>query len=171
MTRNDDAAAVLGARVELVWGIDRRDWQVFRRRIPDSVVLDYSSHDPNRRPGPVDADYWLGFCRTLFTGLDATQHSLTNARVIECDGREATTVTYVVAEHMWRDDSGRQRFYTLGGWYADRLVASDDGWLLAEMALHVEWDRGEKAILAQAQERGARLLGDAAVLTPPGARG
>ena len=86
----DDRWDVLDVRTKLVQGIDRRNWVQFRSCITDTVRLDYSAHDPNRIPGSIAGDRWTAYCRTLFAGLDATQHSLTNP-LVHITGETACT--------------------------------------------------------------------------------
>ncbi|WP_032368987.1 MULTISPECIES: nuclear transport factor 2 family protein [Nocardiaceae] len=162
----EDRWDVLDVRTKLVQGIDRRNWVQFRSCITDAVRLDYSAHDPNRIPGSIAGDRWTAYCRTLFTGLDATQHSLTNP-LVRITGETATSTVYVVAEHMLRT-GGDSKFYTLGGFYEDTLIRINGKWLLTDMRLAVTWSRGDRSILAEAMQRGATALGSSAETIPPG---
>ena len=42
--------------------------------------------------------------------------------------------------------------FTIGGWYRDSLVRTDEGWRIAEVVLNVTWRHGDESIMATAVE-------------------
>ena len=138
------------------WGIDTRDWTALRRTFTDEIDVDFSSYNASE-PATVPADAWVAGCRTLFSGLDATQHTMTNP-VVDIRGDEASCRMYVQAAHFLNNDLGDAEF-TLGGYYHDRLVRADHGWLIRSVTLTVLWSRGNRHIMTLAREKGERLLG------------
>ena len=152
-----DEAAVCDTLYRFAAGIDRRDWALYRSVFTDEIDLDYSSYRAGNA-GPVAADAWVERARRLFTGLAASQHSLFNPRVT-VDGDTARCEIYVQAEHVLDDDGG-DGWWTIGGWYSDRLVRAGRGWKIHGKKLTVAWSRGDRGIMAIAAERAAgRLTG------------
>ena len=88
------------------YGIDQRDWIGYRSIFvapPQQIDFDYSSYH-GRPPSSMDVDTWVGALTPLFTGLDATQHTMSNP-LVEIDGAEARCRVYMQAAHfLWRDD-------------------------------------------------------------------
>jgi 3-phenylpropionate/cinnamic acid dioxygenase small subunit len=132
-------------------GIDTRDWELYRSVFTDDIELDYSSYRPGS-VGHMRADDWVARGSVLFTGLDATQHCLYNP-LVSVAGDVADLTMYVQAEHFLTNADG-DNWFTLGGYYRDRLVREESGWKIAEKKLVVTWNRGNRNILAQAAERG-----------------
>ncbi len=144
------------------YGIDQRDWSGYRSIFvppPAEIEFDYSSYH-GRPASRTDVDTWIAGVTPLFSGLDATQHSMTNP-IVEIDGATARCRVYMQAAHfLQRDDleattgsSGAE--FTIGGYYDDHLVRSDHGWLIDKVALTVWWRRGNEAIMELARTNGA----------------
>ena len=144
------------------YGIDQRDWVGYRTIFvppPAEIAFDYSSY--NGRPSSaMDVDAWVGAITPLFTGLDATQHTMSNP-LVEIDGRAARCRVYMQAAHfLWRDDLEASTGcadpeFTIGGYYDDHLVLGDDGrWRLDGVRLIVWWRRGNPAIMRLAIDPG-----------------
>ena len=148
-----DPAAVIETVYGYAWGVDRRDWTGYRAIFDERVRIDFSSWN-GQPPTELAADEWVGHVVPLFTGLDASQHSMTNPRVV-IDGPTATCLMYVTAEHVLCE-----RWFTVGGWYDDRLVWTGDGWKLSAVTLHITWRRGDFDVMADARRLGeSRLAG------------
>ena len=75
-----DTAAVCDTLYQFAAGIDQRNWTLYRSVFTDEIELDYSSYR-TENIGLLTADAWVERARRLFTGLDASQHSLFNPRV------------------------------------------------------------------------------------------
>lgn len=144
------------------YGIDQRDWTGYRSIFvepPHTIDFDYSSYH-GRAPSTMDADTWVGAVTPLFTGLDATQHTMSNP-LVEIDGAGARCRVYMQAAHfLWRDDleslTGRaDPEFTIGGCYDDHLVRGEDGrWRIDAVRLTVWWRRGNEAIMRLAIDPG-----------------
>lgn len=148
---------------EFAYGIDGRDWDRYRSIFvapPTEIAFDYSSYH-GRPASRMDADTWVASVTPLFEGLDATQHSMSNPIVeLDDDGRGARCRVYMQAAHfLWRDDladltGSPDPEFTIGGHYDDRLVADPDGphgWRIDGVTLHVNWRRGNEAIMGLAR--------------------
>ena len=142
---------------EYAYGIDTRDWVLYRGIFTKRVHMDFSSY--NGTPGSdMAADDWVANVRVLFTGLDATQHSMTNPLVdIDANGDHARCRMYMQAEHFFVTDQG-DNDYALGGYYDDRLVRTDQGWRIEAVTLTVLWQRGNRHIMELATRAGAAKM-------------
>ncbi len=140
---------------EYAYGIDNRDWQLYRSIFDDVVAMNFHSYngEPERS---MQADEWVAGARVVFTGLDATQHVMTNP-LVDVAGDHARCRMYMKAEHFLLTDQGDSG-YALGGYYDDRLVRTSAGWKIEAVTLHVKWHRGNRQIMDMAARRGAELL-------------
>jgi hypothetical protein len=152
-----DQAEICRTLYQFAAGIDLRDWDLYRSVFTDEIDVDYSSYRPGSA-ARMQADAWVARAKGLFTGLDASQHCLYNPR-IEIVGDCATCLIYVQAEHFLANDLG-ENWFTLGGYYTDRLIRAGGGWKIAAKALTVTWNRGNRHVLALARERAATPAGD-----------
>jgi hypothetical protein len=156
--RIDIAQTVYG----FAYGIDRRDWTGYRRVFvapPADIEFDYESY--HGRPATrLSVDAWIDAVVPLFTGLDATQHSMSNPIVeVGVGDRSARCRVYMQAAHfLWRDDletrtGSADPEFTIGGYYDDHLVLGDDGvWRIDAVKLTVWWRRGNEAIMGLARD-------------------
>ena len=137
-------------------GVDRRDWALYRAQFADTVSVDFSSFGPGLVPQTMTADDWVAGTVPLFTGLAASQHSMTNP-LVTLDGDAATITMYVQARHVF-DPADESSWYTVGGYYDNTLVRNGDAWLLTSVRLTITWRAGDPAIMGLARTAGERLL-------------
>lgn len=159
---NDPRIDVAETVYRFAYGIDQRDWSGYRSifvESPAEIEFDYSSY--NGRPASrLNVDAWIAGVTPLFTGLDATQHSMSNP-VVEVEGEAARCRVYMQAAHfLWRDDleavtGSADPEFTIGGYYDDHLVLVDSEWRIDRVALTVWWRRGNDAIMDVARRNGA----------------
>ena len=150
----DDSAAIVRRLYEYAYGIDTRDWDLYRSIFADRVAIDFSSY--NGRPASeMSADEWVGHIKPLFTGLDATQHTMTNP-LIDVTGDAARCRMYIEAAHFLESEAEPE--FTLGGYYDDRLVRTGRGWLITSVTEIVWWRRGNFGIMELARRLGERRL-------------
>ena len=116
-------------RYEYALGIDTRDFDLLRSIFTPSITMDFE--DYSGHPAEVlQADDWVANCRVLFTGLDATQHVMTNP-IVDIENDRATCKMSMKAEHFLHNDPGNVDF-ALGGYYIDQLEKD---------IAHLEWER------------------------------
>ena len=86
-------------------GIDTKDFDLYRSIFADHVEIDFSSYEGSSVPEPdfLTGDQWVNRIKPLFTGLAATQHSMTNP-VIALDGDTASCRMYMQAHHVFEPD-------------------------------------------------------------------
>ncbi len=140
---------------EYAYGIDTRDWTLYRSIFADDVRMTFTSYNGNP-PADMRADDWVANVKVLFTGLDATQHSMSNP-LVEVEGDHARCRMYMQAAHFFVTDQGDNE-YTLGGYYDDQLVRTGDGWKISAVTLNVLWHRGNRHIMELASQVGAEKL-------------
>ena len=137
-------------------GVDRRDWALYRSLFADTVAIDCSSYDSDLPLRQMSADEWVAGLVPLFTGLAATQHSMTNP-LATIDGDTAAITMYVQAHHVF-DPTDAASWYTIGGYYEDTLARVDGRWLLTGVRLTVTWRAGDPEIMELARAEGTRRL-------------
>ncbi len=152
----EDKLLVTETTYRYATGIDTRNWELYRSIFADEVSIDFSSYNPARPASTMAADQWVAGLRPLFTGLAATQHSMTNP-LVSLDGDRAEITMYMQAHHV-HDAENPDSWYTIGGYYTDTLKRSDGGWLIDSVALTVTWRSGDPAIMEAARVDGVRLL-------------
>lgn len=151
-----DFNAITRKVYEYAYGIDTRDWALYRSIFTDEVHMTFTSYNGNP-PADMSADDWVSGVKVLFTGLDATQHCMSNP-LVEVDGHNARCRMYMQAAHFFVTDQGDNE-YTLGGYYDDKLVHTADGWKVSAVTLNVLWHRGNRHIMELATQVGAEKLG------------
>ncbi len=140
--------------LKYAWGIDSRDWDLFRSIFADEVEMDFSSY--SGAPGSkMSADDWVEGCKSLLPGFDATQHVLTNF-MIDVAGDAASAIVYMKAEHFIANNLG-DNYHTLGGHYTHRLERGSDGWKIHATTLTVTWSRGNRQVYDLARQRVAEV--------------
>ena len=153
----DDKLDVAETLYRYATGVDRRDWSLLRSAFADTVIFDFASYAPGRLPQTMSADSWVAGIVPQFTGLNATQHSMTNP-LAAVDGNSATITMYVRAHHVY-DPNDPMSWYTVGGYYDNTLIRADGRWLLTGVRLAVTWRAGDPAIMELARIDGLAKLG------------
>ena len=150
-----DKSDIQSLILNYAWGIDSRNWPLFRSIFADEVEMDFSSY--SGQPGSkMSGDQWVDGCQRMLPGFDATQHVLTNF-MIEVDGDSASAIVYMKAEHFIANSLG-DNSHTLGGYYTHRLARSENGWLIHATTLTVTWSRGNRQVYELAAQRVAERL-------------
>lgn len=128
------------------FGLDDRDWTLWRSVFADEVVIDMSDYRPEPPPSLATAEQVVRSAQTLFAGFEATQHFIGTQRY-EITGDVAVITAHMRAEHWLTTGRGDDR-YTMYGTYTDDCVRT---------AERLEANAGEVAALA----RGGQPAGDA----------
>ena len=107
--------------------IDQRDYELLDTCFTEDAHLDYTAS------GGIKGEYpevraWLEKALAQF---DAMMHMIGNV-VIELDGDEARSGTYLMNPMGMKSGSGGLSFFTVGGEYVDRLVRTPGGWKIRE---------------------------------------
>lgn len=152
-----DYNEIVQRRYEYALGIDTCDFKLLRSIFTDEISMDFEDYSGQPK-ATMKADDWVAGCAVLFTGLDATQHVMSNP-MVEVDGDRARCRMYMKAEHFYANSMGNVDF-ALGGYYTDELVRSNGRWLIEAVTLKIFWNRGNRHIMTLASELGARLLAE-----------
>jgi hypothetical protein len=151
----NDFNEITQRRYQYALGIDTRDFDLLRSIFTDEITMDFEDYS-GQPASTMPTDEWVAGCRILFTGLDATQHVMTNP-IVQVDGDRATCRMYMKAEHFFQNDQGNVDF-ALGGYYTDTLEKVGGKWLINGVTLKLFWNRGNRHIMAMAAEKGAKIL-------------
>jgi hypothetical protein len=148
-------AEVIEAQHRYAFGIDTRDWEMYRSVFADVVHFDFTSWYGGE-PSEIPADDWVRRVAATQSGFDGTQHQMSNHRVV-LDGGQAHCTTYIVARHYLRID-GEHHIEAIGGYYSNRLQHAGDRWLIDRCVLTVLWTKGDRKLFALAAERAKSTL-------------
>jgi len=139
-----DERQVCGVLYRFAQGVDTRDWDLLQSVFAPEFTYDYTSHRPGSE-GTQTREAWTAHARLRFETMTATQHSMTNPRVV-LDGEEAEVRMYVEAWHVASVD-GHEDWCTIGGEYHNRLRRTSDGWEIIRLRLERRWTVGNPAVL------------------------
>jgi hypothetical protein len=145
-----DRAEIAETVYKYAAGMDTRDWDLFRSIFADEVVADFSSYS-GQAPRTQTPDTMVKDARFLISGLDASQHTMSNPR-ITIDGDRAECIVYAQAHHVLVNDLGDPS-YTFGCYYTDGLTRTSAGWKISSVQLTVLWHSGNKHVLRLAYDR------------------
>lgn len=159
--RSDDKLMIAETIYLYAIGIDTKDFDLYGSIFADQVNIDFSSYEGSSVPETtvLTRDQWVSRVRPLFTGLAATQHSMTNP-VVNIDGDTASCRMYMQAHHVFEPEK-EDSWFTIGGYYDDTLTRdaeSPSGWKLTGVKLTVLWRKGQESIMQLARSEGHRLL-------------
>lgn len=128
-----DESDVRRVMLDYARGVDTRDWTLVR-----SIFADDAYIHGTRTQAPV-----AQYLTTLTPGVEgfgSTMHVIGN-HLIEVDGDNARTETYLVARHF-RDQPGTSEALTLGVIYRDQLSRNPDGrWRIHRRDVEQKWSR------------------------------
>jgi SnoaL-like protein len=124
------------------WAVDGGDWDLLRSCFTQDCYADYHLDGGRGLTGP---DAVADFLARLYAPLTATQHFITNQRVL-LDGRTASGSCYVLAQHVRKGAPGGSR-YLMGAMYHDVFTETGDGWRIARHEAEGIWTEGNPAVL------------------------
>jgi hypothetical protein len=139
-----DVTSVCATLYEFAQGIDTRDWELLQSVFTDPFEYDYTSHRADAA-GVLRPAEWVAARRARFATMRATQHTMTNPRVV-VDGDRAHCRMYVEAWHLAEVD-GVESWCTIGGEYHDDLIRDGDRWRISLLRLERRWTVGNPAVL------------------------
>ena len=107
---------------------------------------------------------WVRRVRSVNGNFDTTQHISTNHVVTFATDDEATCVSYMHAQHWFSakrlEELGHPadgpRWCTLGGYYTNTVVRTEQGWRISRCQLDVTWITGDPSIFEIARSVGDR---------------
>jgi SnoaL-like domain len=138
------------------FGLDTRDWDLWRSIFTDEVLIDTSDYEPEPPPRRLPVEVYVSYVSRLFAGFEATQHFIGTHR-FAIDGDQAVVTAHFRAEHWASTTYGSDR-YTMFGTYVDECVRTEAGWRLTSVKLRLVRQEGNREVMRQA-ERAARQRG------------
>jgi SnoaL-like domain len=145
-----DRAAISDVQLRYATCVDLRDWPLLRSCFTDEIETGFAIASGSAPPR-IKADDWVGLVRRTISGMQATQHVITN-HVITLDGDEATCVASVQARHHLPNETGGSD-QVMYGYYTNRFVRTRDGWKIRTRQLTVTWNEGNMHIFELARRR------------------
>jgi hypothetical protein len=129
-----DRAAISDRLIDFARCLDVRDWSGYVENFTDDAELELPH-------GTFEGRAQIAELATRgLDDFDATHHLSAN-HVIEIDGDEARTRSYVSVAHV-PDASAPTEHGDAGGWYDCRLRRVGDGWRFTRVSLQIVWIRG-----------------------------
>jgi hypothetical protein len=147
-----DRAEIVDALYRFGAGQDLRDRRLFDSAFSGRAKLDFTG--PARRLGATlsvfEGRQAIG--DAVFSSIDDldTTHTVTNPRVTQYDGKHATLVALVEAQHLPRDDHGRHLM--LKNIYTLNLSKVQDRWLIEYLRIDNVWMTGDPSVLFKTPE-------------------
>ncbi len=106
--------------------IDTKDWKLLDTCFTPDAYVDYTTSGGTKGAYP-EVRAWLEKALSVFP---MTQHFISNTTV-EIDGDRAKSRTYVINPMGFPKDDGSLHIFTVGAYYNDELVYTDEGWRIA----------------------------------------
>jgi hypothetical protein len=107
--------------------LDTKDWNLLDTCFTPDAHVDYTAS------GGIVGPYSKarGWLEKALAAFPMTQHFIGNSTV-QIDGDTARTRTYLINPMGFPKPDGGLQIFTVGAYYNDRLVYTDDGWRIAE---------------------------------------
>ena len=144
-----DRQAIIDTIQSYAFGVDFRDWDLFRSVFTDEMEAHIGS--PEAGPGVTTAEAWTERVRSGLSGYKGTQHFFSNFN-INIDGGRASTIVYFQATHYLPNDQG-DNHWTLAGYYNHDLVRTNAGWKIRNYTLNTVWTEGNYGLGALAAQQ------------------
>ncbi|GGC34259.1 hypothetical protein GCM10011371_21990 [Novosphingobium marinum] len=161
----EDRQAIAALLNGYSYGIDLRDWSLYRSIFADSIAADFAWSGVNQS---FDADEWVALVCSTLAPFDATQHSMTNID-IDLNGDEATLRCQMSARHVLVLD-GAEHHHMIGGHYVHDVVRTGTGWKIRRLCLTITWEQGDVGLFERAAALGPRpraSIGEQGMVLPP----
>lgn len=138
----EDVLAIIGVLNGYAWALDTRRFDDLRDVFTAGVEADYGSFTVKGVERMVDRMV------RAHERVPRTQHHL-GGYDVAIDGDIARSRCQVIATLC---GSGSPRpIWRMGGWYADELVRTPDGWRVRRRRAHSIWSEGDTSVIAPAR--------------------
>jgi 3-phenylpropionate/cinnamic acid dioxygenase small subunit len=107
--------------------IDTKDWALLDTCFTPDAHVDYTTSGGTKGPYP-EVRAWL---EKALAAFPMTQHFISNTTVT-IEGDRAKSRTYVINPMGFPKEDGSLHIFTVGAYYNDELVFTDEGWRIAE---------------------------------------
>jgi len=106
--------------------IDTKDWALLDTCFTPDAHVDYTTSGGTKGPYP-EVRQWLEKALAIFP---MTMHFISNTTV-DLQGDRAKARTYVINPMGFPKEDGSLHLFTVGAYYNDELVRTDEGWRIA----------------------------------------
>ncbi len=107
--------------------IDTKDWALLDTCFTPDAHVDYTTSGGTKGPYP-EVRVWL---EKALAAFPMTQHFISNTTVT-IEGDRAKSRTYVINPMGFPKEDGSLHIFTVGAYYNDELVFTDEGWRIAK---------------------------------------
>ncbi len=107
--------------------IDTKDYKLLDSCFTPDADVDYTTSGGTKGKYP-EVRKWL---EKALAPFPMTVHFISNSAV-ELDGDRASGKTLVINPMGFPNDDGSLHIFTVGAYYIDKLVRTDDGWRIAD---------------------------------------
>lgn len=128
------------------YGMDSRDWELYRSAWTDEIALDFSELELYEKPiETIRADDWVCALQAFFADMPQSQHVKVPVS-FEIDGDKAVVLAVMQGKH-WMPTSTGGPTQTVVGYYRDELVRTPEGWKICALKELVHWNEGNSHVL------------------------
>ena len=122
-----DRIAIQDLLIRYTVAIDTKNYELLDTCFTPDAHVDYTTSGGTKGSYP-EVRKWLEQVLQVFP---ITMHFISNTTV-ELDGDRATARTYVINPMVFINPDDSRHIFTVGAYYNDQLVRSDQGWQIAE---------------------------------------
>lgn len=142
-----DKEQVKSTLIQLVNGIDTKEWNKTLNVLADKVTIDYSSLT-GQPETIIEPKTIVGNWKKILNGV-STHHVLSNFDIV-INGDEAEVFSHVYASHWAKLDN--LNFWDAIGRYHQKLRKTNKGWKVIYMRLIMHGQKGNKNLLIEANK-------------------
>jgi 3-phenylpropionate/cinnamic acid dioxygenase small subunit len=143
-----DRQEIIDLLIRYATALDSRNWSLLRTCFtPDAIAC-----HGERRGLSEGLESIIETCRGALSGLDSSQHLLSNFVIELIDSGSARAASYLHAQHVLVSHSGLNTF-VVAGTYRDSLVRTSEGWRIVHRTLETTWTDGNAGLFAEAAAR------------------
>ncbi|MBS1862906.1 MAG: nuclear transport factor 2 family protein [Actinobacteria bacterium] len=141
-----DRAEITDVINSYCYGMDSRDWQLYRSCWVEEIALDFTELELYEEPMPtIAADDWVRALAAFFAEMPQSQHIKYPSRW-DLRGDEATVLSIMQGKHWMPTETGGP-IQTVVGYYRDEFVRTEEGWKLCGLKELVHWNEGNSHVL------------------------
>jgi len=143
-----DRAEITDLIGKYTYGMDSRDWDLYRSVWTDEIELDFGDVDLFNAPiGMMNADDWVRALQEFFRGMNASQHlKIPVCFTFSDDGDRCETLSLMRGKHWMPNQSG-DPLHTVVGYYRDRFIRTQAGWRQNYIKELVHWNEGNAHVI------------------------
>jgi ketosteroid isomerase-like protein len=141
MTLADDRAEIADAIHTYAWGVDRKQWASWDNAFTPEAAMEFPGHG-----GKVEGrDQIRSHLRKLIDPLSASQHVISNLRIIFSGPDSAAATAYYRGQHVLETEDPPT--CEVGGIYHLTLRRTEAGWRITYLNPELLWMTGNTAVL------------------------